>query len=119
MDDAELHRLGVNRLGNVLIPNESYGVVLEAKLQPMLRDLWNEGRRSLSTKELLWELGRRTQSRTSLLWWAWKNRIPVYVPAIFDGSVGYNRARDLWKLSWHREFDVNFYPKIQFPDWMK
>ena len=27
MDDVELHRLGVNRLGNVLVPNESYGIV--------------------------------------------------------------------------------------------
>jgi deoxyhypusine synthase len=104
MDDAELHQLGVNRLGNVLIPNESYGVVLETKLRPMLRDLWNEGRRSLSTKELLWELGRRTRSRTSLLWWAWKNRIPVYVPAIFDGAVGYQ----LWSF-WqdHKNFVID------------
>jgi deoxyhypusine synthase len=104
MDDADLHRLGINRLGNVLIPNESYGVVLETKLRPMLRDLWNEGRRSLSTKELLWELGRRTQSRASLLWWAWKNRIPVYVPAIFDGSVGYQ----LWSF-WqdHKSFAID------------
>jgi deoxyhypusine synthase len=89
MDDVALHRLGVNRLGNVLVPNESYGVVLERKLQPMLRDLWKGGTRSVSTKELLWEFGRRTGSRESLLWWAWKNRIPVYVPALFDGAVGY------------------------------
>src|SRR5438132_12954820 len=68
MDDVALHRLGVNRLGNVLVPNESYGIVLEKKLQPMLRDLWKEGRKSLSTKELLWEFGRRTESRDSLLW---------------------------------------------------
>jgi len=60
MDDVALHRLGVNRLGNILVPNESYGIVLEKKLQPMLRDLWASGRRSLSTKELLWEFGRRT-----------------------------------------------------------
>jgi deoxyhypusine synthase len=104
MDDVELHRLGVNRLGNVLVPNESYGIVLEKKLQPMLRDLWKTGRRSLSTKELLWEFGRRTDSRESLLWWAWKNQIPVYVPAIFDGAVGYQ----LWAF-WqdHKGFAIN------------
>ena len=104
MDDVELHRLGVNRLGNVLVPNESYGIVLEKKLQPMLRDLWEEGRRSLSTKELLWELGRRTESRESLLWWASKHRIPVYVPAIFDGAVGYQ----LWSF-WqdHKSFAID------------
>ena len=103
-DDVALHRLGVNRLGNVFVPNESYGIVLEKKLQPMLRDLWKGGRRSLSTKELLWEFGRRTESRDSLLWWAWKNRIPVYVPAIFDGAVGYQ----LWSF-WqdHKGFSID------------
>ena len=104
MDDVGLHRLGVNRLGNVLVPNESYGLVLERKLRPMLRDLWREGRRSLSTKELLWELGRRTESRESLLWWASKHRIPIYVPAIFDGAVGYQ----LWSF-WqdHKAFAID------------
>jgi deoxyhypusine synthase len=103
MDDVALHRLGVNRLGNVLVPNESYGVVLEKKLRPMLEDLWTQGRRSLSTKELLWEFGRRTESRRSTLWWAWKNQIPVYVPAILDGAVGYQ----LWAF-WqdHKGFAI-------------
>ena len=104
LDDVELHRLGVNRLGNVLVPNESYGIVLEKKVQPMLRDLWTAGGRSFSTKDLLWELGRRTGSRESLLWWAWKNQIPVYVPAIFDGAVGYQ----LWAF-WqdHKAFTID------------
>src|SRR2546428_136146 len=98
LDDVALHRLGVNRLGNVLIPNASYGVVLEKKIQPMLRDLWDSGVRAPSTSELLWELGRRTGSRQSLLWWAWKNRIPVVVPAMFDGAGGYQ----LWSV-WHED----------------
>src|SRR5207245_11063195 len=89
MDDVKLHRAGINRLGNVLVPNESYGIILEQKIQPMLRDLWTSGRRNLSTKELLWELGHRSGSRQSLLWWSWRNRIPVYVSAIFDGAVCY------------------------------
>jgi deoxyhypusine synthase len=104
MDDVKLHRAGINRLGNVLVPNESYGMILEQKIQPMLRDLWKSGRRNLSTKELLWELGRRSGSRQSLLWWSWKNRIPVYVPAIFDGALGYQ----LWSF-WqdHKAFAID------------
>ncbi len=104
MDDVALHRLGINRLGNVLVPNESYGIILEKKLQPMLRDLWKSGRRSWSTKDLLWELGRRTGSRESFLWWAWKHHIPVHVPAIFDGAVGYQ----LWAF-WqdHKAFAID------------
>src|SRR2546430_17148143 len=104
MDDVKLHRAGINRLRNVLVPNEAYGIILEQKIQPMLRDLWTSGRRNLSTKELLWELGRRSGSRQSLLWWSWKNRIPVYVPAIFDGAVGYQ----LWSC-WqdHKPFAID------------
>ncbi len=106
MDDVALHRLGVNRLGNVLVPNESYGIVLEKRLQPMLQDLYDAGQRNPSTKELLWELGRRTGSRESLLWWAWKNQIPVVVPAPFDGSVGYQ----LWSF-WqeHKDFRLDLF----------
>ena len=104
MDDAALHKLGVNRLGNVLVPNESYGIVIERKVQPILNELWESGKRSLSTRELLWEFGRRTGSRKSFLYWCWKNKIPVFVPAIFDGSFGYQ----LWSF-WqdHKEFRID------------
>ena len=106
MDDVMLHREGVNRLGNVLVPNESYGIILERKVQPMLQDLYDSGKRNPSTKELLWEFGRRTESRESLLWWAWKNQVPVYVPAPFDGSVGYQ----LWSF-WqeHKDFRLDLF----------
>jgi len=36
----------------------------------------------------------------------------------FDGSVRDRRARDLWSLPWHREFDVSQRDKIRFPGWM-
>ncbi|OGS50195.1 MAG: deoxyhypusine synthase [Euryarchaeota archaeon RBG_16_68_12] len=102
MDDVRLHRLGVNRLGNVLVPNESYGIVLEKKLQPWLRAMARE-KKGWSTCELLWEFGRRAGSRESILYWCWKNRVPVIVPAITDGSVGYQ----LWSF-WqeHRDFRI-------------
>jgi len=104
MDDVALHRLGVNRLGNVLIPNESYGIVLEKRVQPILQELWDSQKRSMSTCELLWEFGRRVDSHKSFLWWCWKNRIPVFIPAIFDGSFGYQ----LWSF-WqdHRSFRID------------
>jgi prepilin-type N-terminal cleavage/methylation domain-containing protein/prepilin-type processing-associated H-X9-DG protein len=37
----------------------------------------------------------------------------------FDGSVRNTRARDLWSLPWHQQYDVNFAARnIGFPDWM-
>jgi deoxyhypusine synthase len=102
MDDVELHRLGVNRLGNVLVPNESYGIVLEKKLQPWLRQMYRK-KKAWSTKELLWEFGRRTGNPASILYWCSRNRIPVVVPAITDGAVGYQ----LWAF-WqdHKDFRI-------------
>ncbi|MCD6537228.1 deoxyhypusine synthase [Candidatus Bathyarchaeota archaeon] len=103
MDDAELHRRGVNRLGNILVPNESYGLIIEEKMQRMLNDLWNEGVRELSTRELCWEIGRRICNQDSILYWAEKNRIPVYVPGITDGAVGYQ----LWLFSQDHDFRID------------
>ncbi len=104
MDDAKLRRAGINRLGNILVPNESYGLVLEEKMQPILQELWHEGKREFSGKELIWEFGRRVRNRSSILYWAWRNRVPVYVPGILDGAFG----SQLW-LFWqtHRDFKIN------------
>ncbi|HLA46439.1 MAG TPA: deoxyhypusine synthase [Thermoplasmata archaeon] len=103
MDDVQLHRLGVNRLGNVLVPNESYGIVLEKKLRPWLRDMVQK-KVAWSTKELLWEFGRRTQDTSSILYWCHANKIPIVVPAITDGAVGYQ----LWSF-WqdHKDFRID------------
>lgn len=101
MDDAKLHRLGVNRLGNVLVPNESYGILLEERFQPMLKEMYAEGKRSMSTKELAWEIGKRLDDKSSILYWCWRNRIPVFVPAIFDGAVGFQ----LWSF-WQEHKDL-------------
>jgi deoxyhypusine synthase len=105
MDDRELHRAGVNRLGNVLVPNSSYGEILEAKLRPRLEEWYQTGMRSFGTRELCRMLGtwisHEPRREESILYWAWKNEIPVYVPGPTDGSVGaqvwmtYQQHRDL------------------------
>jgi deoxyhypusine synthase len=106
MDDRALHREGVNRLGNVLVPNSSYGEVLEAKLRPKLEEwVTVAGVRSFGTRELCGMLGtwisHEPRREESILYWAWKHGIPVYVPGPTDGSVGaqvwmtYQQHRDL------------------------
>ncbi len=106
MDDSELHEKGVSRLGNVLVPDQSYGIVLEKKLQPMLEKLWSEGSKRISTKDLSWFFGRETANEESILYWAEKNKIPVYVPGITDGAVGYQ----LWSF-WqeHKDFTIDLF----------
>jgi len=95
LDDGELRKMGVNRLGNVLVPNDSYGVIIEDKMHELLQALWEEGRRDISSRELCWEMGLRICREDSILHWAAKNKIPVYVPGITDGAVGYQ----LWLFS--------------------
>ncbi|KYK27764.1 MAG: deoxyhypusine synthase [Candidatus Proteinoplasmatales archaeon SG8-5] len=104
MDDAALRDEGVNRLGNVLVPDGSYGIVLERLMQPVLRELWDEGKREMSTKELCREFGSRAGDESSILYWAAKNEVPIYVPGITDGAFG----SQLWQFSQeHKEFRID------------
>ena len=86
MDDAALHRKGINRLGNVLVPNESYGVILEENLQEIFEKM---ERRSYSSRELIWEVGKMIDSEESILYWLSRNRIPIFIPGITDGAFGF------------------------------
>ncbi|MCJ7698367.1 MAG: deoxyhypusine synthase family protein, partial [Thermoplasmata archaeon] len=90
-DDKELHQQGINRLGNIFIPLECYGAILEEKIQPILTELYAE-KQKWSTKDLIWEFGKRLEKekngKNSIMYWAWKNKIPIYIPGITDGAFG-------------------------------
>ncbi len=53
MNDSKLHQEGLNRLGNVLVPNDSYGIIIEKKILAMLEALYKEGKKELSTSRTL------------------------------------------------------------------
>lgn len=103
LDDAELHRQGVNRLGNVLVPNECYGEVLEERLQPFLAGLHAQ-KSKWSTRDFCRELGRLVaddpRAEHSILKACFDRDVPVFVPGPTDGSVGsqvwmyYQKHRD-------------------------
>ena len=103
MDDAELRESDISRLGNVLVPNESYGMIIEEKMRDLLQSLWDEGVREISTRQLCQEIGRRICNESSILYWAAKQNIPVYVPGITDGAVGYQ----IWFFSQDHDFRIN------------
>ena len=103
MNDARLRESGVNRLGNVLVPNESYGIMIEEKMQFLLQSLCNEGVREFSSSQLCKEIGKRICNESSILYWAAKNGVPVYVPGITDGAVGYQ----MWLFSQDHDFRLN------------
>jgi deoxyhypusine synthase len=103
MNDSKLHKQGVNRLGNVLVPNDSYGTIIEQKIQGLLQELYAEGKRELSGSQLTREIGLRCCNETSILYWAAKHGVPVFVPGFTDGAVGYQT----WLFSQDHDFRVN------------
>jgi deoxyhypusine synthase len=112
-DDRELHKKGINRLGNVFIPIECYGTILEERIQPVLQEIFSV-RKRWSTKELIWEFGKRLETekngKDSIMYWAWKNHIPVYVPGITDGAFG----SQLWMYyQEHRDLTIDLFKDEQ------
>lgn len=103
MNDVKLHEENINRLGNVLVPNESYGIIIEQKMQGLLQSLWKEGVKEVSSSQLCREIGKRICNESSILYWAAKKSIPVYVPGITDGAVGYQT----WLFSQDHDFRIN------------
>ncbi len=107
LNDLELRERGMNRIGNVVVPNESYGMIIEEKIQPILMEIYEEKKR-ISTKELIWEIGKRLENeengKSSIIYWCYKNRIPVFVPGITDGALG----SQLWIFyQTHRDFVID------------
>ncbi len=110
MDDVELHKKDIHRLGNVLVPVDSYGIILEDKVGEFLNDIYAQGKRELSTHELCWEFGSRIDNKDSVLHWAWKNKVPMVIPGITDGSIGYQILQFRQK---HKDFRVDVFKDEQ------
>jgi deoxyhypusine synthase len=102
VDDGELHKKEINRLGNIFVPNESYGLIIEEKMTQFLEEIYSENKK-LSSYELVWEIGKRIKNKDSILYWSHKNKIPVIVPGITDGAVGYQ----IWQFSQDHDFKID------------
>jgi len=87
-DDVELHEQGINRVGNLRIKNESY-MKFEDHLLPMLDKIYEKQKR-ITVSELLKELGLMIKDENSILYQAAKNEVPIFCPAITDGSLGFH-----------------------------
>ena len=88
----ELRDKGINRIGNIFVPNSRY-VKFEAFVQPILEELYQEANKrgkAVIGSELIWKLGEKINDEKSIYYWAWKNKIRVYCPAVTDGALGDN-----------------------------
>lgn len=86
MDDAALHKKGINRIGNILVPTENY-VLFEKRIIPVFEKLWAR-EKTVSPSEISCEMGASLKDKGSFLYWCAKNRIPVFCPGITDGALG-------------------------------
>lgn len=103
MDDNELVKKNIHRLGNVLVPMESYGPLIEEKVQSFLEEEYKSGTREMSTAEICKMIGKHL-GESSFLYWAYKNNVSVIVPGIMDGAVG----SQIWFFSQkHSDFKLN------------
>ncbi|KAF3939594.1 hypothetical protein ABW19_dt0201935 [Dactylella cylindrospora] len=97
LDGATLRKSGMNRIGNLVVPNDNY-CKFEDWVVPILDKMLEEQEASKSLPEderLHWtpskvihRLGKEIDNEESVYYWAYKNDIPVFCPALTDGSLG-------------------------------
>ncbi|MBI2046776.1 deoxyhypusine synthase family protein [Candidatus Pacearchaeota archaeon] len=87
-DDVYMHEKGENRIGNLLIRNESY-MKFEDKMSDYLKKIYEKQKR-IAVSELLKELGLMLNDENSFLYQAAKRNIPVFCPGIADSAIGFH-----------------------------
>jgi len=112
---SKLRQDGINRAGNIFIPNSRY-CSFEDFIIPILEKLYYEQKEAgkiTTPSELIWELGKAINDKKSIYYNCYKNKIPVFCPAITDGSIGdmiyffkskhpdfkIDVAEDIWKMN--------------------
>ncbi|HLD54750.1 MAG TPA: deoxyhypusine synthase [Candidatus Nanoarchaeia archaeon] len=90
LSGKDLREKGINRIGNLLVPNNNY-ILYEEFCMPILEELYQDQLKTgkvYAPYEIIWKFGEKINNKKSICYWAWKNQIPIYCPAILDGSFG-------------------------------
>lgn len=109
----------MNRIGNLVVPNSNY-CAFEDWVIPILDRMLEEQEASKKTDEpfswppskLIARLGQEINDERSVCYWAWKNDIPIFCPALTDGSLGDMLYFHTFKTS-PRILDVNIVEDIR------
>ncbi|XP_022764930.1 deoxyhypusine synthase isoform X3 [Durio zibethinus] len=87
---AQLRSRGLNRIGNLLVPNDNY-----CKFEDWILPIFDQMLKEQLEENVLWtpskliaRLGKEINNESSYLYWAYKNKIPVFCPGLTDGSLG-------------------------------
>lgn len=110
LNGRDLRMKGINRIGNLLVPNKNY-CDFEDWVSPLIDKMheeqderWMKWAQAMAKRDkdddsiiekFVWtpskfihRLGKEINNEDSVLYWASKNDIPVFCPALTDGSVG-------------------------------
>jgi len=86
----ELRMKGHNRIGNLLVPNNTY-----CSFEDWFTPVWEQMLKEQKENGIIWtpskmirRMGREINNEESVWYWCYKNNIPVFCPAITDGAVG-------------------------------
>lgn len=107
LDGKALRESGWNRIGNMVINNENYALfetwfnrlmdeLLSGETEEYPNVIGAAGTREfteaapliLTPSKFIRYLGMKINDESSVLYWCYKNDIPVYSPAVTDGSLG-------------------------------
>ncbi|KAA8523220.1 hypothetical protein F0562_009643 [Nyssa sinensis] len=87
---AHLRSKGLNRIGNLLVPNDNY-----CKFEDWIIPIFDQMLKEQTSENVLWtpskviaRLGKEINNESSYLYWAYANNIPVFCPGLTDGSLG-------------------------------
>ncbi|KIH90752.1 deoxyhypusine synthase [Sporothrix brasiliensis 5110] len=96
-DGAGLRSRGLNRIGNLVVPNDNY-CAFEDWVVPILDTMLEEQEAAKAggddeafhwtPSKVIRRLGKEINDERSVYYWAYKNDIPVFCPALTDGSLG-------------------------------
>ena len=87
---SDLRMKGINRIGNMIVPNSNY-CKFEEWIMPCLEQMHKEQKdtgKIWGPCDIIHRLGECINDRRSVYYWCNRNQIPVFCPALTDGSIG-------------------------------
>jgi deoxyhypusine synthase len=96
VNDAELHRHGIDRIYDTLAEDKKLRIADDriAVLADEIREK-SKDTAAMSSREFLYELGglieregNQDEKQNSVIWNCWKHKVPIFVPALCDSSIG-------------------------------
>jgi len=90
VDGEMMRERGINRIGNIFVPNSRY-IEFEKIMKRFYSRIYERQKKEnkiFSASEIIYELGKEVNDENSIYYWATKNNIPCFCPALTDGSIG-------------------------------